>query len=229
MTLALATHSIRDRASLWTAELTPPPSFDIKSYQEKLNQIAGFAQQGEPVLRLVWGGNSTVVKKVGLEEIQVPRHAFAKRGERIPVRRWIIEENTDAGQLEAMGGKNHGNLQYQERGLYTPYIIIADHSKCHDCKAADFKCFGDYKHPGYEELHFLVEVTYKLLTSKQDPRKELDLDLVAEMVKAEKPNKEELEQKDSEEERKRIREWLKTHKTLKFDYGNSNSKSTDPV
>lgn len=233
--VAIATHAITDRPSLWTTQFQAPPVFNIKEYQEKLDQIAGKTQQGEPVLRLVWGGSEWKLKAVAwdswgtpIEWDRVPRHAFLSKdpltfGRPVPIRRWIIEENTDAGQLEAMGGKNHGNLQFTEKGFYTPYIIIADHSKCHNCKANEFKCFGDYKAPGYDELQFITEVTYKLLASrKQDPRKGIDLDLAAELT--EKPNVEEEKELEQEEERRFIKGWLKTHTPIRVDYGSSTDK-----
>lgn len=238
----IATHAIKDRPSTWGSALTPPPSFNISEYQEKLNKIAGFTQQGEPVLRLVWGGNDTKLVAIEFDSFGNPtefgrmaRHAFESKkletwGELIPIRRWIIEENTDAGQLEALGGKNHGNIQYTEKGLYTPYIIIADHSKCKDCKASEFKCFGDYKAPGHEELLFLTEVTYKLtLSRKQDPRKGLDMGLAAQMIEAEKPNEEEELALEKEENVRWVKDYLKTRGNLTF-YANSDSnKSADPV
>jgi hypothetical protein len=240
--ISLATHAIKDRPSTWGSDLTPPPSFNISEYQEKLNKIGGFTQQGEPVLRLVWGGNDTKLVAIEFDSFGNPtefgrmaRHAFESKkletwGELIPIRRWIIEENTDAGQLEALGGKNHGNIQYTEKGLYTPYIIIADHSTCKDCKANEFKCFGDYKAPGHEELLFLTEVTYKLtLSRKQDPRKGLDMGLAAQMIEAEKPNEEEELALEKEENVRWVKDYLKTHGNLTF-YADSNSnKPADSV
>ncbi len=239
--VAIATHAIKDRPSLWTSQLEAPPIFDVKSYQEKLNKIAGFTQQGEPVLRLTWGGDSTKLVPIEDDALGNPvawgrmaRHAFESKkletwGELIPIRRWFIEENTDAGQLEALGGKNHGRLQFDEKGFYTPYILVADHSKCKDCKADEFKCFGDYKAPGYEELLFLTEVTYKLtLSRKQDPRKGLDMGMVAEMIAAEKPNKEEEKALDHEENLRWVKDFRKTHGNL-ISYASNTTKSADPV
>lgn len=218
-----AKHAIKDRPSQWSSHFEPAPQFDQEAYQNKLNRIAGFTQQGEPVLRLVWGGNESKMRAVAFDDFgnpiewaKVPRYAFESKkfetwGVLIPIRRWIIEENTDAGQVEAMGGKQ-GNIDVPEKGFYTPYIIIADHSKCQDCKASEFKCFGDYKAPGYEELQFITEVTYKLtLERKQDPRAGLDMDLVAEIVRSEAPNEEEEKAVEEEENRKFIRNWLNTH------------------
>jgi hypothetical protein len=246
MSIAIATSAIKDRPSTWGSSLEPPPSFNVSEYQSKLTQIGGTTQQGEPVLRIVWGGSESKFKAVEFDTFgnptdwaRVPRYAFESKkietwAQLIPIRRWIIEENTDAGQLEALGGKNHGNIQYKEKGLYTPYIIVADHSKCGECKASEFKCFGDYKHPGNEELLFLTEVTYKLTTSrKQDPRKNLDMDLVANIVKSETPDKEEQQALEEIEERKFVRNWLDTHLPIRIDQGyantNSNSKPASKV
>jgi hypothetical protein len=246
----IATHAVKDRPSTWGSSLEPPPSFDISGYQKQLNKIGGFTQQGEPVLRLVWGGNEANRKAIRFDDFgnpvewgMVPRYSFESKkietwGQRIPIRRWIIEENTDAGQLEAMGGKNHGNIEVPEKGYYTPYIIIADHSKCKQCAAADFKCFGDYKAPNYDELIFLTEVTYKLLSSrKQDPRKGLDMELVADIVQSEKPDEQEERAKDEQENRAYVRDWLNTHLPIRSfggapkstNYANSNSKPADQV
>jgi hypothetical protein len=239
MTLAIATHSIKDRPSTWGSDLTPAPFFDIEAYQKQLDRIAGLTQQGEPVLRLVWGGGEWVERAVDFDAFgnptewaRVPRHAFVSKnpdkwGQRIPLRRWVIEENTDAGQLEAMGGKNHGNEIAKERGYYTPYIIIADHSKCRNCDAANFKCFGDYKQPGYEELSFLTEATYKLLSKKQDHREAVDMELVKQIVASEAPDKGEIKAHDEEENRRFTKEWLATHKPLRFDIGRNNNANND--
>lgn len=251
--ITTVSHAIKDRAGSWDANFQAPPVFDVKTYQENLNKIAGFTQQGEPVLRLVWGGSEFRMGATNwdswgnpMEWGKVPRYAYESKrietwGQRIPIRRWIIEENTDAGQLESLGGKNHGDIQVPEKGFYTPYIIIADHSKCPpDCPANEFKCFGDYKAPGPEELLFITEVTYKLLASrKQDPRKGLDMDLVAQMVKSETPDGEAVKAAEEEENRAFIDDWLNIHlpirsisknaKSLNHANSSNDSKSASQV
>lgn len=248
--LATVQHSIKDRSSTWGSALTPPPSFNIKAYQDNLNKIAGLTQQGEPVLRLTWGGDSTRIVATDWDSFGNPtdwarmaRHAFESKkretwGQLIPIRRWIIEENTDRGQIDAMGGKTLKNVEVPETGFYTPYIIIADHSKCKDCKADEFKCFGDYKAPGNEELLFLTEVTYKLtLSRKQDPRKGVDTELAAQITASETPDEEEEKALDEEENLKFVRSWLKTHKPIRslpseprsLNHASSNNKPTSNI
>lgn len=238
--VAIATHGIKDRPSQWDSSLTPAPVFDIKSYQDKLTKIGGITQQGEPVLRLTWGGDSTKLVAIEHDDFGNPtqfgrmaRHAFESKkletwGQLIPIRRWFIEENTDAGQIEALGGKNYGNVQVEEKGFYTPYILIADHLKCKDCKADEFKCFGDYKAPGHEELLFLTEVTYKLTASrKQDPRKGLDMGLAKQMIDSNKPNEEEEKALEHEENLRWVKDYMKTRGNLL--YASNTVKSTNHV
>jgi hypothetical protein len=246
MTIAIATHAHKDRAGGWSPDLTPPPAFNVSAYQKKLDEIGGMTQQGEPVLRLVWGGNESKYKAIEFDDLgnptkfgPVPRYSFAsKRIETwdvlIPIRRWFIEENTDAGQLEAMGGKNHGAIRVKEKGFYTPYILVADHSKCKDCLAHEFKCFGEYKAPDNAELLFLTEVTYKLIkTRKQDPTKGINPLIAAEMLAQNTPN--ELEQNALEEQENRayVKDFLKTHLPIRSlpseprSLNHANSKTAD--
>jgi hypothetical protein len=246
--IQVATHAIKDRPGQWSPDLTPPPAFDVSGYQKQLDKIGGFTTQGEPVLRLVWGGNESKYRAIRFDDFgnatewgMVPRYSFASKKVEtwdvlIPIRRWFIEENTDVGQLEAMGGKHHGQFEYKEKGYYTPYILIADHSKCKDCLAHEFKCFGDYKAPDNAELLFLTEVTYKLLkTRKQDPRTGLDPRVAAEAVAQIQPNKLEENALDEQENRAYVKDFLNTHLPIRslpseprsLNHANSNSKSTD--
>jgi hypothetical protein len=222
--IQVATHAIKDRPGQWGPNLTPPPTFDVKKYQKQLDKIGGFTQQGEPVLRLVWGGNESKYKAIRFDDLgnptewgKVPRYSFAsKRIETwdvlIPIRRWFIEENTDAGQLEAMGGKNHGAIKVKEKGFYTPYILVADHSKCKDCLAHEFKCFGEYKAPDNAELSFLTEVTYKLIQNrKQDPTKGINPALAQELIAQSRPNELENNALEEQENRAFVKDFLNTH------------------
>lgn len=215
---------IADRASTWGAELSPAPPFDVEGYQNKLNRIAGFTQQGEPVLRLVWGGERfryQVTKfdsfRNPLEWGKVPQYAFLSKkqetfGQRIPIRRWIIEENTDCGQLEAMGGKT-GNIRTEEKGFYTWKIIIADHSKCGNCKADEGKCFGDYKEPNDAELNLIRQWTNQLEIDRKDadPRKMITPEMAARLMTTPKLDEKELAEKEEAENEQAVNDWLKIH------------------
>jgi hypothetical protein len=246
--IQVATHAIKDRPGQWGPNLTPPPVFDIAKYQKQLDKIGGFTQQGEPVLRLVWGGNESKYKAIGFDTFgnptefgMVPRYSFESKrletwGMLIPIRRWFIEENTDAGQLEAMGGKNHGAIKVKEKGFYTPYILIADHTKCKDCLAHEFKCFGEYKAPDNAELLFLTEVTYKLLKSrKQDPTKGINPAIAAELLAQQTPDESEINALEEQENRAYVKDFLASHLPIRslpsnprsLNHANSNSESTN--
>lgn len=197
----------KDPPSEWSTHFQRAPHFNRESFQEKLNRIAGFTQANEPVLRLVWGANESYFVQDGLELIERPRYA-TRQGQ--PIRRWLIEENTDPGQLDAMGGKN-GALIVPERGFYELWLVIADHSMCAPgCKEKN--CPGDYREPDETILSYIRECTRNIEADKNrpDPRKAVTPDMILPyMVKPlsdeEKEGKEEAETADF------LKSWIRTH------------------
>lgn len=224
----------RDPASGWSAEITPPPFFAVAEYQAKINAIAGLTSQGEPVLRLVWGGSEVIhqavkfdAEKNATEWRDVPRYAFLSKksenfGQRVPIKRWIIEQNTDVGQLEAMGGKDEKTIGAKERGYYTWQIIVADHGFCRlDCGAAEAKCFGGYKEPDGAELQWIADATGWLKRNPIDHRKGVTPEMAArERIVESEDEKQHKEVLNNEEF---IKDWAKTHGTNAYSFSQKES------
>lgn len=196
----------------WTHQMEAAPAFDKSAYQEKLNSIAGMTTENEPVLKLVWGGSEAVWVN---GEVQ-PRYAIESMatnnfGEKLPLRRWIIEENTEPAQLEKMGGKNHDALEVPEKGFYTAYIIVGDHSKCKaDCSAKGL-CLGEYKEPDGAELNLIIEHTMRLLTDKNrpDPRKQITPEMALPILQEEAYKNQIKEEKESDENEAFVKSWFR--------------------
>lgn len=198
-----------DPPSEWSTHFQRAPHFNQEAFQNKLNAIAGFTQANEPVLRLVWGANESYFMQDGLELIERPRYA-TRRGQ--PIRRWLIEENTDPGQLEAMGGKT-GALIVKERGFYELWLVIADHSLCPpNCKNRDNICLGDYREPDETVLNYIRECTRKIEADKNrpDPRKAVTPEMVVPYL-AKPLSDEEKEEKEEAETADRLKSWIRTH------------------
>jgi hypothetical protein len=208
--ISIAKSAIKDLPSNWSTHFQSPPHFDREGFQDKLNKIAGFTQANEPVLRLVWGANESYFMQDGLELIERPRYATYK-GQ--PIRRWLIEENTDPGQLEAMGGKTDPHFQVKERGFYTLWSVIADHRGCPpNCKDKETICLGDYREPDETVLNYVRECARKIAADKTrpDPRKAVTPDMILPYV--EKPVSEEEKEGQAEAETAdRLKSWLRTH------------------
>lgn len=217
-------YSIRDRVSTWTPEMVRPyTTFDRAAYQKKLDEIARLTQAGESILMVEWCGNASWLKGEKNEFGQivnykpVPRFAIKSMkpetfGQPIPIRRWAILQNTDPGQLDAMGGKNHDVLKVEEKGFYTPWIFVGDHSKCQNCGQDGKTCFGDYKDPDDAELQYIIECTLDMLNDKNapDPRKGVSgADAAAYLPPA--PDEKEIEAKAEAENEEFIDDWIGTH------------------
>ena len=230
MTIAAPAKQIQDDYRKWSSNFQLAPFFDRERYQDRINEVAGLTTAMEPVLKLVWGGNESVFVVEGSEMVEKPRHALLSRqshnfGELIPIRRWFIVQNTDPGQLAAMGGKNHGRLKVKETGFYEPWLIIADHSKCKaECGIKlDFDkmgniirvpvmCYGDYKEPDDAILAYIKEVTFKIAADKYraDPRKMVVPEMIVPYMPKVLDWKEE-EEKEEQENAAYVKDWLKTH------------------
>lgn len=197
--------AIRDHWADWDETYSPQPSFDVKSYQEKLDQVCG-KSRGESIMKLFWGGSETIVKytKWGPDGQPtavetVPRFAIPRTsaifGLRIyiPVRRWIICERMEPEQLgvgdetdntfiDERGVKCYAGDKTDKKHLYVPYIYVGDHSKCPDDCCKDRVCLGDYKTPDQAELDYLLECTYNLHKDfKGDPYSTLSDEILAEI------------------------------------------------
>jgi hypothetical protein len=208
--ISVAKPAIKDLPSNWSKNFQHPPHFNQERFQNKLNEIAGFTQAGEPVLRLVWGGNESYFIQEGLELIEKPRYA-TRAGQ--PLRRWLLEENTDPGQLDAMGGKNNARLQVKERGFYTLCAVIADHSHCPpNCKDRDTVCLGDYREPDETVLNYVRECAFKIAADKHrpDPRKPVTPEMILPYMPKELSD-EEKEKKEEGERADYLASWLRTH------------------
>lgn len=200
----------------WSSTPTQAPSFNVDVYQARLNEIAGLTTSGEPVLKLFWGGSECYY----VDGQPVPRFGFELKmphnfGERLFVPRWVIAENTDPYQLNALGGKNNLAIEVPEKGYYTPWIFVSSHSKCVvNCNEGKL-CFGAYKKPDSAELKYIQECTYKLRADKlrNDPRKPVDMNKVAQDLKDQQYKKEQARIKDEENNELFIKEWYKTHAT----------------
>lgn len=215
--ITVATAAIKDSHRGWTSTSTPAPPFDVEEFQAKINAIAGFTQANEPVLRLIWGGDRVWHQRLEDGTLKErPRYAFQSRfshnfGQTIPIRRWIIEENTDPGQLAAMGGTD-GSFKVQEKGFYTIWAVIADHSKCPpNCKDKAM-CYGDYCKPNERVLDAIKSAAYKIAVDKHapDPRKLV----VPEMTVPYLPKAESDVEKEEREEAENatfVKDWMQTH------------------
>lgn len=185
--ITIAKRAIKDWWGDWDEKLTPPPTFNVEAFQEKLNTIVG-KSKGEPIMKLEWGGNATITQYtqwgVGgnptKAEIRprfaIPRtHPLMDYRMYIPVRRWIISERSEAGQRRPWD--NSDNEFTDENGVvcqaadkshhgheYLPYIYVGDHSKCPPDCCAERLCLGDYKTPGDAELSYLAKCTRSLET-----------------------------------------------------------------
>lgn len=183
--ITVAKRAIKDYWGDWGEALTPPPTFNVPEYQEKLDTICG-KSRGESIMRLEWGGNSTITQYtewgIGGEPVKaairprfaIPRtHPLLMNRMYIPIRRWIITERSEAGQRKPWD--NFDNEFTDENGVvcqaadkthhgheYVPYVYVGDHSKCAPDCCADRLCLGDYKHPDEAELNYLARCKSKL-------------------------------------------------------------------
>lgn len=165
----------KDPVYLWDTNFVPAPVFNVKEYQEKLDSIAG-KSRGQSILKLIWGGAAFSVEYTKWEghspiaSVRKPKFALYKKvngvEKYIPIRRWIIAQRQEAEQLEEPTfqdergvNKPLAPIQFED---YSPYIYIGDHSLCSPDCCRDRICLGDYKAPGPEELHLVLEHTYKL-------------------------------------------------------------------
>lgn len=216
MTIAVAVSAIKDPHSKWTRNFQLAPEFDVEGFQKKLNAIAGLTQANEPVLKLTWAGNEGWFEVDGTEWVERPRYAFLSRqqhnyGQAIPIRRWIIEENTDPGQLDAMGGKD-GRLKVAEKGFYSIWLLIADHAKCAGKCSEKKICYGDYRHPDDSDLAYIKEVTFRIMTDKNrpDPRKMVVPEMIIPYMPKALDEKAQAEA-DEIENKEYIKDWIKVH------------------
>jgi len=183
--ITLAKSAIKDHWSDWDEKFIPAPEFDVQSFQEKLNEIAG-KSRGNPILKLEWGGDATVTKYTAWDSWGKPtnllinprfaiprRHPILDYEMYIPIRRWIITERAEPEQTRP--DDDFDNTFTDENGVvckagektvetYLPYIYVGDHSKCPPNCCETSLCLGDYKPPGNAELNYIREVTYKLVT-----------------------------------------------------------------
>lgn len=217
-------HAIQDRVSTWGLEMVRPyTTFDRAAYQKKLDEIAGLTQGGESILQITWAGNASWLqgKKNAFGQVVdyelKPRYAIKSLkpetfGQPIPIRRWVIEENTDPGQLEAMGGKNHDAIKAPEKGFYTAWIFVGDHSKHQNCGQDGKTCFGDYKDPDEAELQYIIECTLNILNDKKapDPRKGVNA-AHAQAYLPPAPDEKDVEAKAEAENEAYVDDWMKTH------------------
>lgn len=215
--IAVAQSAIKDSHKNWTSGFSSPPPFDVKSFQERINAIAGLTQAGEPVLRLVWGGERYWEEKMPDGTVKKrPRYAFKSRrdsnfGQTIPIRRWLIEENTEPAQIEAMGGKQ-GKFHVSEKGFYELWAVIASHSHCPpNCKDKKM-CYGDYLAPNQTTLELIKEVTYKIAADKHrpDPRKMVVPEMATPYM-AKPESEEDKELREEVENADFVRDWMKVH------------------
>lgn len=183
MSLVVAKSAIKDHWADWTESYVPAPPFNVKEYQEKLDDVCGVSRDVS-IMKLEWGGDATIAKytewdafgKPSRAEI-VPRFAIPRThatfGTRvyIPVRRWIISELKEPEQ--SLPDDDFDNTFTDEYGAtcrvsekpiyqYVPYIYVGDHSKCPPNCCKERLCLGDYKAPGKAELDYLLKCTYNL-------------------------------------------------------------------
>jgi len=183
--MLVAKRAIRDHWSDWDEKFQGAPDFNVKAYQERLDEVCG-TSRGVPIMKLEWGGNATITKYTQWSPTGqptgakiVPRFAIPRRHPvfdhlmYIPIRRWVICERLEPEQLRPED--NSDNTFTDENGVvceagdktdlvhqYTPYIYVGDHSKCPPDCCSERLCLGDYKQPGESELNYLLECTYKL-------------------------------------------------------------------
>lgn len=233
--ISVATSAIKDHSSKWDRSFVPAPQFDVDAYQAELNKIAGLSR-GEPILKLEWGGSSTVTKYTSWDLAGnptsaqiVPRFALSRNNEildvteYIPVRRWIISQKNEEGQYRPWD--NSDNVFTDGRGVnceiadktdighkYLPYIYIGDHSKCPKNCCATRLCLGDYKIPDGAELSYIKQITYRLANEfTADPYSPIS---EREIEKYRSNHRYELEKRSEavlSEQEAETKEWLKIH------------------
>lgn len=226
-----------DDRSKWESRFYPAPfGVDVAGYQEKLNRIGGFGQNGEPILKLEWGGDAS--EKVHVEwdpfgkptkTQDRPRFKFLRPNpltqiaDEIPIRRWIITERGEPEQYRAdddsdikflEGGVLKKRIEKPRGGFYTPLVVIGDHTECpKDC--CKYKmCFGKYKPPSDDELEW-VEAATRYLEKKKDrfdPRKPVDAQAAAALsAKVNKEARDNTEYKQWETIEEFARDFYRTH------------------
>lgn len=240
--MLIAKKVIKDHWSDWDEKFISAPEFDVNLYQEKLNTVCG-KSRGEPIMKLIWGGDATITKYTGwnssgepikadiIPRFAIPRtHPIFGHKMYIPVRRWIICERSEPEQR--LPDDNSDNKFTDENGItcevadktqhaheYLPYIYVGDHSKCPPDCCSERLCLGDYKHPDNAEIDYLIECTYKLRKDFFcDPYSPVNKAQVARILKEyndEQEKRREAEEIDLEAENK---EWLKTHGHNLADY-----------
>lgn len=204
--MLVAKRAIKDHWADWDTTYVSKPNFDVRGYQEKLDNICG-KSRGESIMKLFWGGDETIQKFVKwgpdgqpsevetVPRFAIPRTSFLGTRMYIPVRRWIICERMEPEQLQVesdadntfedeRGVKCYAGDKKDKKHLYVPYIYVGDHSKCPSTCCDDRICLGDYKEPDNAELHYLAECTYNLSKDfKGDPYSVLSKEEIAQFTK----------------------------------------------
>lgn len=233
MSLVTVKQAIKDYPGNWDITLVPPPPFNSQAYQNRLNEITGLSD-GFPILKLEWGGNTTVKKNEKWDSQGMPilistqpKHAIPRRSlileelQLVPIRRWIITQYQTKAQLRV--DDNSDNTFTNEAGVnciagdksqdpYTPLIYIGDHTNCpKDCCKKKI-CLGDYKEPGIAELNWVLESTFKLQSDRIiDPRKEITPEDMAAVTREVLDELDEKKKKAEENIDDWFNDWIRTH------------------
>lgn len=176
----------KDNPKDWPAEYCLPyGSFNVKNYQEKIDNIAG-KSRGRSILRLVWGASQEIAifrysewDSFGraISEVREPKYKIRRDGAlagmilHVPVRRWIIEQLQEPEQYrideeeDTKFENEHGvtcKVAEKPTEMYTPLIYVGDHSVCEPNCCAKRLCLGDFKEPDQAELNWITRSTFQL-------------------------------------------------------------------
>lgn len=176
------------------AAIHSPPTFDAIKFQAQIDRIFGLAQNGYPIVRLVWPGdikqcyskfytdwsssglgiNSELRAKYKYATVMIPGTPDIID---IPPPRWIIEQREEPGQYMAAWEAARFDNQGRERrppppttGYYSHLMTVARHtSTCCKNTPAKMVCWGDYRAPDNKDIETLKQAKYL-----RDQDKEID-------------------------------------------------------
>lgn len=168
--------------STWAdPKLHASPSFDVETFQKKIDDIFGLSETGLPIVRLVWapdiqrcyhkfytswiglqGAGSELRARYKYSTVQIPGTPDIID---IPPPRWMLEEFNHPGQANASWEAARWAKDGRElrppppaEGHFTHLITIALHNKKKCCKFAKrdkVVCWGRYRQPDEKDLETL--------------------------------------------------------------------------
>lgn len=174
MTKAVVGADLNDPLT-WCEYVPPPSDVRIKSFQKKLDRIAGVSSAGLSVLKLVWGWESQEWK-AGSWRLRYVFHTVAlPSGDVVDLAapRWFLEELVEPIQYREEWERNRYTVDEDSveivdilgppppSGWYVPATLIAEHDETRQCCdmlwESRRRCWGRYRAPSDDTLEMVAE------------------------------------------------------------------------